>query len=270
MPEQLLKNFSIEIQQKLHEQETSAGNLAVYQTLPFGMLLTIDGQVVMSEHDGFFYHEMMAHPALFTHPHPQKIAILGNSFGILQEVLKHPSVNEVWCIAENTQLEEVVSHYFSSLQHGKNDERVSYHLSKPLAWFKQNAAEKFDIIIQGQHSDDYLKEHYQCYYHALQDNGILIEPCQSSLLYFKTLKPLYQHLEQVGFNDCQLLNFPQPSYPSGWRTVMMATKRSTFKRVREKEVFNRQFTTRYYNFDVHKAALVLPEFVRCELGMPSE
>ena len=45
----------------------------------------------------------------------------------------------------------------------------------------------------------------------------------------------------------------------------MATKRAAFKRVREKEIFNRPFTTRYYNYDVHKAALVLPEFMRSEL-----
>ncbi len=267
MSDQLIKNFSIEIQQKLYEKSTPQGNLAVYQTSPFGMMLTINDHVMISERDGFLYHEMMAHPVLFTHPNPQTIAIVGNCFGILQEVLKHNSVKQVYCVMDNVVLDEVVSQYFSPLYQAKNDERVQYHIAEPQEWFKQCGSEMFDVIIQAYHPEDCLPEHYQRYHQALSANGIFIQPCQSTLLQMNTLKPVYQNIQQAGFHDWRLLNFPQPSYPSGWRTVMMATKQVAFKRVREKEVFNRGFGTRYYNFDVHQAAMVVPEFVREELNI---
>ena len=33
----------------------------------------------------------------------------------------------------------------------------------------------------------------------------------------------------------------------------------------EKDIFNKSFSTRFYNLDVHKAAFALPEFMRIEL-----
>src|SRR5688572_712551 len=128
MPEQLQKNFLIDIQQKLYEQETIQGNLAVYQTSLFGMMLTINSQVIVSEHDGFFFNEMTTHPVLFTHHHPQKVAIIGNCFGILQEVLKHSSITHVLCILDNAQLAEVIEQYFPDLYQAKLDQRVKLHI----------------------------------------------------------------------------------------------------------------------------------------------
>lgn len=264
MPEQLQKNFSIDIQRKLYEQETTQGNLAVYQTSPFGMMLTINNQIVVSENDGFFFNEMMAHPALFTHHHPQKIAIIGNCFGTLQEVLKHPSVTEVLCILNNTELAEVIEEYFPDLYQAKLDQRVKLHIGDSIKWLHKNNAKAFDIIIQTEHSDGFLQEHYKNYFHALTRDGILIQPCQSSLLQFKSFKPIFQNISRAGFHDWQTLNFPQPSYPSGWRVGMMATKHTIFQRIREKDIFNKTFPTRYYNLDTHKAALALPEFMRAE------
>lgn len=265
MPQQLLQNYSIQVEQKLYAKETPQGQLAVYRTSPFGMMLTMNDQVVISENDGFLYHEMLAHPTLFTHPHPQKIAIIGNCFGILEEVLKHASVTQVVCIVENEHIEEAVAQYFSQLHQTKHDRRVAYHVADPIKWFAQYEPETFDIIIQSQVSENFLKEHYQHYHHALRSDGMLVQPCQSSLLHPNTLKPIFQNILHAGFRDGQTLNFPQPSYPSGWRTVMMATKNAPFKRIREKDIFNRSFSTHYYNFDTHKAALSLPELWRKEM-----
>lgn len=265
MPEQLLKHFSIEIEQKLYAKTTPAGDLAVYQTTPFGMMLTLNGQIMISENDSFFYHEMLAHPALFSHATPKKVAIIGNSFGVLPEVLKHTSISHVACVSENHLLDETIAQYFTECTSAKTDARVQYYKSNALTWLQENQTAEFDIIIQSQHSDNFLQEHYQHYHRALGEEGILVQPCKSSLLQLKSLKPIYQNVKQAGFQDWQVLNFPQPSHAPGWRTIILATKRSAFKRVREKEIFNRPFATRYYNYDVHKAASVLPEFMRSEL-----
>ncbi len=267
MPEQLPRNFAIEIQQKLYEKATPHGNLVVYQTSPYGMMLTVNGHILISEYDSFFYHEMMAHPALFIHPHPKKVAIVGPAYGILQEVLKHTSVVQVCCVTENSHLDEVVSHYFSKLSQTKTDARVQALYANPETWIKDCEAEAFDIIIRNQISYDCLPEQYHHFYLALRANGIFIQPGPSSFLQPNTLKPIVQHIQLAGFDDWQTLNFPQPSYPTGWRTAMMAIKCPEVKRIREKDIFNRNFTTRYYNFDTHKAALALPEFMREELGM---
>lgn len=202
--------------------------------------------------DDFFYHEMMTHPALFTHPHPQKILVIGHNTGILHEVLKHPSVSHI----DYVTAEEFTEKHDNS--------RIQWHLADADKWLaKQGQA--FDVIIQTKLVADMLNADYQLYHHTLSPEGIFIQPCLSFLLHLDMLKPLCQQIKNAGFHDWQMLNFPQPSYPTGLRSAMMATKRPIFKHLQEKIIFNRPFVTRYYNYDVHKAALVLPEFVREEL-----
>lgn len=264
MTELLQNHIKIHIHQHLYEKMTTAGNTAVYQTTPYGLVLTLNGHILLSEQDSFFYHEMMTHPALFTHPRPQSVAIVGHHYGILQEVLKHPHVTQVHCIPEAIEVEEAVSRYFPALEKAKRDPRVHYHAMDPASWIQACQTETFDVVIQNQSVDGYQPEHYPYLFSLLRPEGILMQPCPFSLFELTPSKPLFQTLEHAGFPYWQLLHFPQPSYPTGWRVTIMAMKYETIKRVREKDVFNRNFTTRYYNFDTHKAALAMPEFMRAE------
>ncbi len=263
MSQQLFNDFSIDVQQKFYEKQTQSGHIAVYQTAPFGMTMTLNGQIILCD-DSFFHHEMMTHPALFSHPKPEKVAIIGNRIGILQEVLKHPSVQEVTCITQPSILEDVVSEYFGD-SYKVNDTRVYHETNTLQKWLAQAKNESFDVIILNENSDDFLTEYYQGYHRTLHTDGILVQACQANSLTSKTFKPLYQNIQHAGFSDWQFMHFSQPSFPKNLRTIMLATKRPTFKRVREIDVYNRPFKTRYYNFDVHKAALALPEFMRAEL-----
>jgi len=43
----------------------------------FGNLMVIDGCIMLTARDNFIYHEMMSHPALFTHPDPREVVIIG-------------------------------------------------------------------------------------------------------------------------------------------------------------------------------------------------
>jgi len=261
MSEQLLKNFSIAIEQKVFEKKTPQGNLAVYQSEPFGVLLTINHEVIASEQDSFIFDEMMVHPALFSHTNPQKIALLGPSLGILPEILKHPTVKEVYCVRLSNCIDDAAAEYFTQFQQTK-DERVHYILANPMEWLRENAQFGFDVIIHHQ-SSNFSAEHFQAYLPALDANGVLVKPCTLPYLNPQALKTLLHNVQFAGFNDHQTLNFVQPSFAGG-RTVLLATKRTAFKYLREKDIFNRSFPTRFYNFDVHKASLALPEYMRID------
>lgn len=194
------------------------------------------------DRDAIIYHEMMAHVPLFAHRKPQNVAIL-NDFdqGIVQEVLKHPSVKQIWHI----NAKEVVS---------KNeDARVTYCNDQKFAAGSLDA-----IIIADQPALDF---HH--YFTELHSDGILIQLCNSPFQ-LANLIMIRNQLKKAGFHDIQLLQFPQPSFTSGWRSAMMAIKHGTIRRPREKDIYNKTFTTQYYNLDVHRAAFALPEFMRLE------
>ena len=67
--------------------------IAVYQTTHWGSLMVIDGFVMLTSRDNFLYHEMLTHPALFSHANPKRVLIIGEGdCGTLKEVLAHESV----------------------------------------------------------------------------------------------------------------------------------------------------------------------------------
>jgi spermidine synthase len=207
------------------------------------------------EYDRFIHHEMLAHPAIFTHQQATQVAIInGQQDGIANEVLKHTSVRELWQVSN---VKPITS---------SSDKRINYFTGSEENWLQQSQPQSLDIIILPEKSIATPEKIYNDYFNLLRDDGILIQLGESFFAPLD-LKSMYQTLQKTGFHDIQVLHFPQPSFPSGWRAAIMAIKARTFKRVRETDIYNKPFVTRYYNFDVHKAALVMPEFIRAELAV---
>lgn len=256
--------FSLQIEQKLHEEQTKHQHIAIYATKNLGNLMVINDTVLLVEKDCFIQHEMMAHPALFTHPRPQKIAIIGHGeCGILSEILKHPSVSEVWQIEKDQRITELAAQYFPDLCAQNKDPRVHFHFGEGSEWIAKSKPEYFDVILIT-YTTNVSTDLFREYLNALSPDGVLIQQ-STSPRQLRILKTTQQHLYDAGFRDVQCLSFPQSTLIPNWRTALFAKKQGVFKRVREKDIFNKPFTTRYYNLDVHKAALVMPEFMREEL-----
>jgi spermidine synthase len=75
-----------------------------------------------------------------------------------------------------------------------------------------------------------------------------------------------QHLKNAGFAAVRTIPFPQPAYPTGWWSCTMARKAADLSGFRERGAQSKPFPTRYYNVDIHRASMVLPEFMREALG----
>lgn len=208
----------------------------------------------MAEHslitDGIIYQEMMSHPALFSHPRPKSVAIIGdNGFGILEEVLRHPNITHICHVLELATSQKI-----------KNP-KVDFIIGDQESWLKSATPESFDIIIVAQ---DSKPEFFNYYHKLLHIDGLLIQQ-SDSLFNIETLKSLQQDFTKSEFTDVNFLSFHQSGFQSGWRTALIAIKYGNLKRAREKDIFNKTFNTRYYNYDIHKAALALPQFMRDEL-----
>ena len=51
--------------------------IEVFDTTGFGKFMVIDGCTMVTTRENFVYHEMLSHPAMFTHPNPRHVAIIG-------------------------------------------------------------------------------------------------------------------------------------------------------------------------------------------------
>ena len=98
--------ISLKITRQLDEVQSPFQKVTVFETEEFGNLMIIDGCTMVSTRENFIYHEMMSHPAIFSHPNPKNVVIIGGGdCGTLREVLKHPGVET----AHQIDIDEVVT-----------------------------------------------------------------------------------------------------------------------------------------------------------------
>merc|ERR1712129_154098 len=87
------------VKKVLVQKQTKYQDLLIFESTNHGKILCLDGVVQLTESDEFIYHEMMVHPAMFTHLHPSKILVIGGGDGgVIRELCKHSTVESIdWC-----------------------------------------------------------------------------------------------------------------------------------------------------------------------------
>ena len=260
--------FSLKIKQKVHEEQSEFQHLEIYETETFGNLMVIDGCTMVSTRDNFFYHEMMSHPALYTHPNPKRVWIIGGGdCGTLREVLKHPSVEQAVQIDIDERVTRLAEIYFPELCESNNDPRADLKFIDGIKWVKDAAPNSVDIIIVdstdpigpalGLFSEDFYRDCFNC----LSENGMIVQQSESALFNMKLIGEMRNAMSTSGFGHLQTLFFPQCLYPSGWWSATIAGK-ADLSSFREQDSVNKPFETVYYNVDIHKASLAQPEFFK--------
>lgn len=259
--------FSLQVSEKLHEEQTPYQKIEIYETKKFGTLMVIDGFIMLSDRDNFLYHEMMSHPVLYTHANPENVLIIGGGdCGTLREVLRHKTVKQAWQVEIDERVTRLAEEYFPELCSANNDSRAKLLFEDGIKWVENAPSQSLDIIIidstdpigpaEGLFSAPFYK---QCH-RALKPSGILVQQSESPLIHMRILKEMYQAMDQSGFADVKTLSFPQTVYPSGWWSATMACKDKAIAGFREQDALKKPFETQYYNTQIHRACFAMPEF----------
>jgi len=262
--------FGVAIKQKLHSEITPFQSIEIYATQTFGNLMVLDGCFMVTTRDNFLYHEMMTHPALFTHPLPKKVVVVGGGdCGTLKEVLKHQQVESAVQVEIDERVTQVAQEFFPELCSSNNDPRAQLCFTDAAQWIKNAADDSIDVLIID--STDPIGPAEQLFgaeflaqaFRALSPQGVIVQQSESPILHTETIiRSLQNKLLAAGFKHPQQLLFPQPSYPSGWWSATMAQKSLTPLQPRWQAADNKNFTTYYYNTAIHQGALAVPEFMK--------
>jgi spermidine synthase len=117
-------------------------------TTAFGHVLVLDGLIQSSEVDEHLYHEALVHPAMFLHPHPRRVLIIGGGEGAtLREVLKHPTVEAVTMVDIDGELVSFCREYLTSWHKGTFDDPRVTLLHEDGRAFLEQTTETYDVII---------------------------------------------------------------------------------------------------------------------------
>ncbi|MBS3805180.1 MAG: polyamine aminopropyltransferase [Oleiphilaceae bacterium] len=261
--------FSLKVKRKLHQEQSEFQTLEIYETETFGNLMVLDGCVMFTARDNFLYHEMMTHPAIFTHKDPKKVVIIGGGdCGTLKEVLRHPDIEEVWQVEIDERVTRLSEAYFPELCESNQDPRANFFFGDGIQWMRDVEPDSVDIIIVdstdpvGPAEGLFAVDFYRDCLMALRGGGVLVQQSESPLLHTETIiREAHNDMKKAGFDHIHTLPFPQPVYPTGWWSCTMAGKAKPLKYFREEDAAERPFATRYYNAAIHHAALAQPQFM---------
>lgn len=261
--------LSLAIRRKVHEEQTPFQRIEVYETETFGNLLVIDGFAMLSQRDNFLYHEMMAHPALFSHPNPRDVLIIGGGdCGTLREVLKHETVARVDQVEIDERVTRVAEQFFPELCSANNDPRARLHFTDGIRWVREAPDASHDVIIVdstdpiGPAAGLFRSPFYGECLRILRRGGILVHQSESPLVHAHLIRSMRSEMREAGFRSLLTINFPQCIYPSGWWSATLAGRDNPLTSIRETDIADRTFPTRYYNLPIHQAAMAQPEFFR--------
>jgi spermidine synthase len=266
-------SIGFRIKQRLHAEQTPFQAIEIYESTDWGNVMVIDGCMMVTTRDNFLYHEMMSHPALFTHARARRVVIIGGGdCGTLREVLKHDEVESAIQVEIDERVTRLAERYFPELCESNNDPRAQLLFIDGIKWMAECEPESLDVVIVdstdpiGPAEGLFNEAFYASCLKALRQGGILVQQSESPLAHLPLLKSMRDAMKTAGFGALRTLTFPQPCYPTGWWSATLARKGTDLSTFRESGAATKSFATRYYNVDMHKAALAMPEFLREALG----
>ena len=248
----------------------------VHDSAPFGKLFRLDGHFMTSEKDEFFYHENLVHIAALAHPGPERVLIVGGGDGgSAEEVLKHPSVNEITVAEIDRAVLDISRRHFDAVHHGAlDDPRVHVRIEDGFR-FVMDSRDEYDLIVLdltdpgGPSTALYTPEFYAACARRLTPIGALTMHVGSPVAHPARVRDTVMQLRRAFAHVTPYLT-SVPLYGGCWMMACCSaaldprgqTVQDVDLRIAQRGLRRMQLI----NGETYQAALALPNFVRALLA----
>ena len=261
--------FSIRVRRHLYSEKSDFQRIDIFDSEEFGLFMTLDGLMMVTEKDEFIYHDMIIHVPMAANPGIKKVLIIGaGDGGSVRELARYKSVEHIDMVEIDKMVVDVCKKYLPALSCSLDDRRVHIHYEDGLK-FVRTKKNEYDLIIVdstdpiGPGEGLFTKEFYGNCYNALNDNGILVNQHESPYYpsYANNMKRAHARIREY-FPICRVYQAHIPTYPSGHWLFGFASKRTDPVENLDEDAWNALgLRTRYYNTALHKASFALPNYV---------
>lgn len=263
---------SFKLKRRLFKGKSPFQTVEVVETAGHGRLLLIDGMTMVSERDEFVYHEMIAHPALFLHPKPRRVLVIGGGDGgTVREVLKHRSVESCTLVEIDGLVVEASRRYIPRTAGALSDKRARVLIEDGVKFVAQTE-ERFDVVIVdstepfGPAKELFGPAFYKNVKRILTDDGIVASQAGSPFYEIATIKSLFRITRKI-FPVVEVCLFNNLTYPGGLWAFTVATKGlHPVKDLAASRIRTAKMRLRWYNAGVHAACFALPNFLKEAIG----
>jgi spermidine synthase len=283
-PQQGFSNKSV-----LYHEHSGIQSILVFKSAQYGNVLVLDGVIQVTERDEFAYHEMMAHIPLNAHANPKRVLIVGGGDGgILREVCKHDTVEEIVLVEIDKKVIEVALQFFgesTALKVCFEDPRLRIVHADGADFLASHDPSYYDVII-GDTSDPVgpaeslcQPDFYESMYDAVKEGGIVCMDTQCFWTQLDLISDIHSCCSDI-FGSAEYATTMLPTYPCGQIGFILTKRCDDLKEKKfvdkhravtcSRPIRNPAFLKKlkWYSPRVHEAAFVLPVFVSRRLGQP--
>ncbi len=249
--------YSYEVTKILYSRRSKFQDILVFENPFFGRILVLDGVVQITERDEFFYHEMLVHIVMSSHPGPRRVIVIGGGDGgTVREVLKHRTVEKVYFVEIDEEVINISRKFFPSVSSGISDSRVEIKCMDGAEFVKMKRSDVDVVIVDstdivGFAKSLFTKKFFRTIKNCMTENGMFVT-LSESLHFHKDIVTEVQETMRSVFPVVDLYTAPIATYAGNWWSFSVGSLRLSPREVRCKN----KFKTKYYSDEIHRISFL--------------
>ncbi|VFQ93161.1 unnamed protein product [Cuscuta campestris] len=267
---------SLKVESVLFKGKSDFQDVLVFQSSTYGKVLVLDGVIQLTERDECAYQEMIAHLPLCSIQNPKKVLVIGGGDGgVLREVSRHSSVEQIDICEIDKMVVDVSKQFFPDVAVGYEDPRVNLHIGDGVEFLKNAAEGTYDAIIVdssdpiGPAKELFEKPFFQLVARALRPGGVVCTQAESIWLHMHIIEDIVTNCRQIFKGSVNYAWTTVPTYPSGVMGFMLCSTEGPtgdFKHpinpIDHLNDAEAKVPLKFYNSEIHSAAFCLPSFAK--------
>lgn len=260
---------SIRVNQHLYSGKSDYQQIDIFDTPEFGRVLTLDGNVMLTERDEFIYDEMITHVPMAVHPNVTDVLVIGaGDGGVVKELTGYEQIKRIDLVEMDPQVIEVCRTYLPENACRLDDERVHIRYENALRFIRR-CNEEYDLIIVdstdpfGPSEGLFTREFYASCCNALRSDGIMVNQ-QGSPFYHQDAEAMQRSHKRIvsTFPISRVYQAHIPTYAAGYWLFGFASKKyHPIENLNAEKWLSLNLKTQYYTTKLHVGAFYLPAFL---------
>ena len=223
---------SIRVNKQLYSKQSDYQRIDIFETPEFGRVLTLDGNVMLTERDEFIYDEMIVHVPMAVHKEAKDILVIGaGDGGVVRELTRYDRVERIDLVEMDPQVVEACRAYLPGNACRMDDRRVHIYFENALKYIRR-CEEEYDLIIVdssdpfGPSEGLFTREFYGSCFNALKEDGIMVNQ-QGSPFYAEDASAMQRSHKRIAstFPISRVYQAHIPTFAAGYWLFGFASKK---------------------------------------------
>jgi spermidine synthase len=260
--------YCYEVEKILFKGRSKFQDIMVIENPDFGRMLILDDVVQITEADEFFYHEMLTHVLMHSHPDPRRVIVIGGGDGgVVREVLKHKTVEKVYFVEIDEEVINISKKFFPQVSSSVSDPRVEIRIMDGAEFVRKAPKSDIDIVIVD--STDiigfartlFTPEFFASINNCLKEEGMFVTHSESILIHRDTVVKV-QGILKNAFPIVDLYASPIATYPGNWWSYAVGSKKLSPRQTRRPF----EIAAKFYDDEIHMQSFLTKKLYEKLLG----